>query len=70
MITMPTETLRVIKGAPEETELAALVAVLHVLSQPTPARISDPASGAGRPSMQSTLEAPSALLRPGVGLHA
>jgi hypothetical protein len=30
---MPTATVHVIKGAPEETELAALVAVLHVLSR-------------------------------------
>ncbi|MGH3886657.1 MAG: acyl-CoA carboxylase subunit epsilon [Pseudonocardiaceae bacterium] len=35
---MPTATVRVIKGAPEETELAALVAALHVLSRPAPAR--------------------------------
>jgi hypothetical protein len=36
---MLTETVHVIKGAPEETELAALIAVLHGLSQPTSAAI-------------------------------
>jgi acyl-CoA carboxylase epsilon subunit-like protein len=34
---MSTETIRVIKGAPEETELAALVVVLRVLSHTGPA---------------------------------
>jgi hypothetical protein len=34
---MSTATVHVIKGAPEETELAALVTVLHVLSQSTSA---------------------------------
>ena len=34
MITMPTATIRVIRGVLEETELAALVTVLHTLSPP------------------------------------
>lgn len=39
---MSTATVHVIKGAPEETELAALVTVLHVLSQPAQARTPGP----------------------------
>jgi hypothetical protein len=42
---MPTATVRVIKGAPEETELAALVVVLCALSQPIPAGCPEPAAG-------------------------
>ncbi|MGH3973251.1 MAG: acyl-CoA carboxylase subunit epsilon [Pseudonocardiaceae bacterium] len=34
---MPTATIRVIKGAPKETELAALIAVFYVLSHPSSA---------------------------------
>jgi hypothetical protein len=33
---MPTATVRIIKGALAETELAALVTVLHVLGHSTP----------------------------------
>jgi hypothetical protein len=42
---MLTETVHVIRGVLEETELAALITVLHGLSQPTSATTPDLTAG-------------------------